>query len=80
MISTFTACAESSPLRVRIVTAPGVRPAGIIATLKLPNWSRAAELPDWLARFRSWGFEPRARQLSTGGREVCVAALAPGRS
>jgi 23S rRNA (cytidine2498-2'-O)-methyltransferase len=59
----------------RIVTAPGVRPLGIIATLKLPEWSRAAALPDWLASFRAWGFQPRARQLSTGGREVCVVAL-----
>ena len=59
----------------RVVTADGVRPRGIIATLKLPDWSRAAELPDWLERFRGWGFQTRARQLSTGGREVCVVAL-----
>ena len=59
----------------RIVTAAGVQPAGIIATLKLPDWSRAGELPGWLDHFRSWGFVPRARQLSTGGREVCVVAL-----
>ena len=63
----------------RIVTAAGVRPAGIVATLKLPDWTRAAELPEWLDRFREWGFVPRARQLSTGGREVCVAALRTGR-
>jgi len=62
----------------RIVTAPGVRPRGILATLKLPDWSRAAELGDWLAAFRGWGFEPRARQLSTAGREVFVAALRGG--
>lgn len=60
----------------RIVTAPGVRPRGIIATLKLPEWSRAAALPEWLAAFREWGFQPLARQLSTGGREVCVVARA----
>jgi len=54
----------------RIVAAPAVRPMGIIATLKLPQWSRADALPEWFARFRSWGYEPRARQLSTGGREL----------
>lgn len=59
----------------RIVTAAGVRPCGIIATLKLPDWSRATELADWLEHFRKWGFTPRARQLSTGGREICVVSL-----
>ncbi|MEI6257571.1 MAG: SAM-dependent methyltransferase [Planctomycetota bacterium] len=59
----------------RIVTAAGVKPSGIIATLKLPDWSRAAELPGWLDQFRSWGFAARARQLSTSGREVCVVAV-----
>ncbi len=58
----------------RIVTAPAANPAGIIATLKLPEWSRAAALPEWLERFRGWGYAPQARQLSTGGREVCVFA------
>ena len=58
----------------------GVRPGGVIATLKLPDWSRAAELPAWLDAFRGWGYEPRARQLSTGGRELClVATLRPRR-
>jgi 23S rRNA (cytidine2498-2'-O)-methyltransferase len=59
----------------RVVTAPGSRPKGIIATLKLPEWSRAKALPEWLALFRRWGYAPQARQLSTGGREVCVMAL-----
>ena len=62
----------------RAVTAPGVRPRGIVATLKLPDWSRAAALDEWLAAFRGWGYRPVARQLSTGGREVCVVAR-PGR-
>jgi len=64
----------------RVVTAPGVRLEGLIATLKLPDWSRAAELGAWLGRFRQWGYEPAARQLSTGGREVCVVALRQGRT
>lgn len=58
----------------RVVSAPGRPPRGIIATLKVPNWSRVGELPDWLARVSSWGYAPRARQLSTGGREICVVA------
>jgi 23S rRNA (cytidine2498-2'-O)-methyltransferase len=58
----------------RVVAEAGVRPRGIVATLKLPAWSRAAALPDWLARFRDWGYLPRVRQLSTGGREVCCFA------
>ena len=57
----------------RILTAPGVRPKGVVATPKLPDWSRAAEIPGWLDRFREWGQTPlMVRQLSTGGREVCV--------
>ena len=63
----------------RAVTAPGGRPKGIIATLKLPTWDRAADLQTWLDRFTAWGFKPRARQLSTGGREVCVFATASRR-
>ena len=61
----------------RVVSAPGPPPRGIIATLKLPTWSRAAELPEWLARFTGWGYTTRARQLSTGGREICVVAERP---
>ena len=62
----------------RVVTAPGVRLRGVIATLKLPEWSRAGELGAWLGQFRAGGYEPAARQLSTGGREVCVVAVAAG--
>jgi 23S rRNA (cytidine2498-2'-O)-methyltransferase len=58
----------------RVAAAKGVTLEGIVATLKIPDWSRAAELPTWLAAFHDWGFEPRARQLSSGGREVCVVA------
>jgi len=63
----------------RVVTAPGVRPRGIIATLKLPDWSRAGGVDGWLAAVRGWGYTPRVRQLSTGGREICLVALRSGR-
>lgn len=56
----------------RVVTAPGSRARGIVLTLKLPDWSRAADLDAWLDRIHGWGFDARVRQLSTGGREVCV--------
>jgi len=58
----------------RAAIARGTAIQGIVATLKIPDWSRAAELPAWLEAFRDWGFVPRARQLSSGGREICVVA------
>jgi 23S rRNA (cytidine2498-2'-O)-methyltransferase len=63
----------------RVLTGGTARPRGIIATLKLPEWSRSAELDGWLDAFRSWGYEPQARQLSTAGREICIAARPAGR-
>ena len=61
----------------RAVTARGTGFRGVIATLKLPAWSRAVELDAWLDRFRQWGYEPVARQLSTAGRELSVYACRP---
>ncbi len=63
----------------RILKTSGRRPQGVIATLKLPDWSRANDLDGWLSRFASWGYQPRVRQLSTGGRELCLVALRRGR-
>lgn len=62
----------------RVATAKGVRPAGIVATLKIPAWSRAGEVAEWLAAFAGWGFRTRARQLSSSGRELCVVATPGG--
>jgi 23S rRNA (cytidine2498-2'-O)-methyltransferase len=59
-----------------IVTHPEINIRGIILTLKFPDWSLAAEVPDYLARIKSWGFNLlRARQLQHNRREICVAAL-----
>jgi len=59
-----------------IVTYPQVSIRGIILTLKLPRWDLAAEIPDYLGRVASWGFNViRARQLQSNRQEVCVAAL-----
>ncbi len=59
-----------------IVAHPEVNIRGMILTLKLPEWSLAAEVPKYLDRIRSWGFNRlHARQLAHNRREICVAAL-----
>ena len=63
----------------RVLKTSGRRPRGVIATLKLPDWSRADDIDGWLSRFASWGYQPRVQQLSTGGRELCLVAVRRGR-
>ena len=63
----------------RVLKTSGRRPRGVIATLKLPDWSRADDIDGWLSRFASWGYQPRVQQLSTGGREICLVAVRRGR-
>ncbi len=59
-----------------IVTHKDVAVEGLLLTLKLLDWNLAAEIPDYLARIRAWGYEKvRARQLSHNRQEICVAAL-----
>jgi 23S rRNA (cytidine2498-2'-O)-methyltransferase len=59
-----------------IVTHSEVNVRGLLLTLKLPEWQLAAEVPGYLERIRSWGFNiVRARQLQYDRREICVAAL-----
>lgn len=59
-----------------IVTYPGVAPKGLVLTLKLPDWSLAADVPQWMARAQAWGFAcVRARQLQFNRQEICLAAL-----
>ena len=59
-----------------IVTHPEVNVGGMILTLKLVQWELADELPNYLGRIRSWGYNlVRARQLVHNRQEVCIAAL-----
>lgn len=59
-----------------IVAHPQVNIRGMLLTLKLPDWNLAAELPGYLQRIRTWGYNVvRARQLAYNRQEVCVAAL-----
>jgi 23S rRNA (cytidine2498-2'-O)-methyltransferase len=59
-----------------IVTNRQVQVRGLLLTLKLLEWKLADEIPDYLARIRSWGYQyVRARQLAFNRQEICVAAL-----
>jgi 23S rRNA (cytidine2498-2'-O)-methyltransferase len=59
-----------------IVTHPEVNIRGLLLTLKLPQWSLAKDVPEYLERIRSWGYnQVMARQLQHNRREICVAAL-----
>jgi 23S rRNA (cytidine2498-2'-O)-methyltransferase len=58
-----------------IVTQPGVRPAGLLLTLKLTGPNVAAELPAVATRIRALGYaDVRLRQLAFNRQEVCVVA------
>jgi 23S rRNA (cytidine2498-2'-O)-methyltransferase len=59
-----------------IVSHPQVSIRGMLLTLKLPDWKLAWEVPAYLARIRTWGFNVvRARQLAHNRQEICIAAL-----
>jgi 23S rRNA (cytidine2498-2'-O)-methyltransferase len=59
-----------------IVTHPEVNIRGMLLTLKLPQWSLAEQIPDYIERIRGWGYNlVIARQLQHNRREICVAAL-----
>ena len=60
----------------QIVTHPAVRIKGMLLTLKLPDWSLAAELPGWLARIRTGAIRKfRPGSWPTTARK---SALPPG--
>ena len=49
---------------------------GMLLTLKLPDWKLAGEVPTYLMRIRSWGYNlVQARQLANNRHEICIAAL-----
>jgi 23S rRNA (cytidine2498-2'-O)-methyltransferase len=59
-----------------IITCAEVNIRGMLLTLKLPDWGLANQVPDYLDRIRSWGYNIiQARQLQHDRREICVAAL-----
>ncbi|MEQ1824635.1 MAG: SAM-dependent methyltransferase [Pirellula sp.] len=59
-----------------IVTYPtNTKLLGLILTIKLSDWEHAKEIPQHIARVRSWGFDRvDARQLAHNRREYCLVA------
>ncbi len=61
-----------------IVSHPAVKIEGLLLTLKLLEWKLADEVPTYLERVRSWGYQQvAARQLSHNRQEICIAAKMP---
>ncbi len=59
-----------------IVCHAEVHIRGLLLTLKLSDWDLAEQVPEYLQRIRSWGYNVvQARQLQYNRREICVAAL-----
>ncbi|NMC21472.1 MAG: hypothetical protein GYA33_13755 [Thermogutta sp.] len=59
-----------------LVTHSQLKIKGMLLTLKLVDWALADRLPEYLARIRSWGYNPvRARQLWHNRQELCIAAI-----
>jgi len=61
-----------------IVAHSGVRPEGLLLTLKLTAPSLAAKLGSFERRIRQWGYRRVAmRQLAFNRQEICVVATEP---
>ena len=59
-----------------IVLREEVAARGLLFTLKFFEWKLADELPEYLSRVKSWGFNHvKARQLQYNRQEIMVAAL-----
>ncbi|MFP6751917.1 MAG: hypothetical protein VB855_09595, partial [Pirellulaceae bacterium] len=59
-----------------IVTHSSVHVRGMLLTLKLLEWKLADEIPAYLERIRSWGYQDvRIRQLASNRQEISVAVL-----
>ena len=59
-----------------IVKHSSVHVRGMLLTLKLLEWKLADEIPAYLERIRSWGYQDvRIRQLASNRQEISVAVL-----
>ena len=48
---------------------------GMAITLKMSDFKLAEEIPAWIERVKSWGFQyVRTRQLAFNRKEICLVA------
>lgn len=49
---------------------------GLVLTLKMPDWKLVEEIPGWIERVKSFGFQHvRTRQLAFNRREICLIGV-----
>jgi len=61
-----------------LLARAGVRPKGLVLTLKLTDPKLAEKLPDFAQRIRAHGYRRvRMRQLAFNRQEVCAVATDP---
>ena len=59
-----------------LVARDDIEARGLLFTLKFFDWKFADDVPEYLRRVKSWGFNHvRARQLQYNRQEIMVAAL-----
>jgi 23S rRNA (cytidine2498-2'-O)-methyltransferase len=59
-----------------LVLHPQISIRGLLLTLKLPKWDLAEQVPEYIERVKSWGYNfVKARQLQHNRHEICLAAL-----
>ena len=59
-----------------LATRDDVHARGMLFTLKLFDWKLADEIPEYISRIKSWGFDRvKARQLQFNRQEIMIAAL-----
>ncbi|MBQ9874742.1 MAG: hypothetical protein IJM30_09780 [Thermoguttaceae bacterium] len=62
-----------------LISRPDVDARGALFTLKLFEWKLADEIPSYISRIKSWGFNRvKARQLQFNRQEIMIAATKKG--
>ncbi|MBQ4204778.1 MAG: hypothetical protein II655_13870, partial [Thermoguttaceae bacterium] len=59
-----------------LVARDDIAARGLLFTLKFFEWNLADNIPEYISRIKSWGFNHvKARQLQFNRQEIMIAAL-----